>query len=50
MSKVFLIFLKCQVKIFYKNKNPQKTGFLKIDINTKIYDCKNQNTDALSAK
>ena len=36
--------------IFYKNKNPPKIEFLKIYRNTKIYDCKNQNTDALSAK
>ena len=50
VKSFFWFFTKCQVKIFYKNKNPPKIGFLKIYRNTKIYDCKNQNTDALSAK
>ena len=45
----YMVFF-LNVKIFYKNKNPPKIEFLKIYRNTKIYDCKNQNTDALSAK
>ena len=36
MSKVFFDFLQnVKSKIFYKNKNPPKIGFLKIYRNTK---------------